>query len=117
MDFYIRMLKQNSQFVYNEKPLISTVDAPLRVTHDCLSDQRILIDEMLVVLNKITKNNLRDIKFLRFLTSRFTSNRITSLTELNNFSENKRSMPFIIYPALFFSKIYINIFGKKTVSE
>lgn len=117
MDFYIRMLKFNNQFIYNGKPLISTVDAPLRVTHDCLSDQRILIDEMLVVLNKITKNNLKDIKFLRFLTSRFTSNRITSLAELNNFKIHRGSLPFIVFPALFLSKIKINLLKGKTVSE
>ena len=116
MDFYIRMLKYKKYFIYNDKPLISTVDAPMRVTHECLNDNKILINEMIVVLKKITTNSFNDIKFVKYITYRFMSNRITSIDELNKLLNNINHLPVIVYLALFFSKIYLLLFKKKTVS-
>lgn len=116
MDFYIRMLQYNGQFIYNEKPLITTVDAPLRVTHECINNQNVLINELIVVLKKIAKNSLKDVKFVKFLTSQMVFNRITSLKKLNIFIKDKTDLPFIIYPALLFSKIYIYILRKTPIS-
>ena len=117
MDFYIRILKINGEFIYNEKPLISTVDSPLRVTHECLDDQKIQIKEMVIVLKKITSNGFNDLKFARYLSYRMMSNGITSIGKLKRFINNINHLPFILYLALFFSKIYYYLFRNKTFSK
>jgi glycosyltransferase involved in cell wall biosynthesis len=116
MDFYIRILKYNKHFIYIDEPLISTVDAPLRVTHECISDQKILINEMIIVLKKITNNGFKDLKFIRFLTYRLISNRITSVEELNRVIIDKGNFPVIVYLAVFLSKFYCLLLKKRVVS-
>ena len=117
MDFYIRILKCNKCFVYCEVPLISTVDAPLRVTHECMTDQKILINEMIIVLRKITNNSFNDLKFIKFLTYRMFSNGITSIDILKNFITDKGSFPVIVQMAVFLSKIYSCLQKKKAISK
>ena len=117
LDFYIRLLKCNRRFIYNKKPLISTVDNPFRVTHECVNDQNILISEMILVLKKITTNGFSDMKFVKYLTYRFRSYDITSIDKLHIYVKNKNNLPIVVYLALFFSKIFTFLLRIKLVSK
>jgi glycosyltransferase involved in cell wall biosynthesis len=56
LDFYIRMLQQNSFLVYCKKPLVVTFAAQGRVTDLCLENKEIEIFEYFYVFHKLTKN-------------------------------------------------------------
>lgn len=113
MDFYIRVLKNNKNFIYYDKPLISTVDAPNRVTVECVNDKNIFIGEMLFVLKKISHNNQKDLKFLKFLINNFITNGITSIPQLKQYNTKKIKLPFVVYVSFVLSRIYVIFFKRK----
>jgi len=112
-DFYIRVLKSNGNFKYNDKPLISTVDAPYRVTAGCTNNKNIFIGEMLLVLKNIAHNNQKDLKFIKFLINNFITNEITSILQLKQFNIKKIKLPIVVYVSFVLSRIYLIFFGSK----
>jgi glycosyltransferase involved in cell wall biosynthesis len=106
IDFYILVLKKNSEFEYCDRPLISTVAAPMRVTNECLGDKRIQISEMLHVLRKISYRNCKDFRYLKFILGSFISNKVYSFKEISEYNLTGEKLPFVVYCALFFSKTH-----------
>lgn len=69
IDFYIRLLNNNPNFVYSEEPLVCVSDiAESRVTRtiDSTSD----LSERIYVFNKIKENNLKDVKLVNSISHR-----------------------------------------------
>lgn len=68
IDFYIRVLKNNSNFSYSEKPLICTSDASSnRITNECLDNKRIQIFEWLYLYKKVANDKIPFHKTCKFL--------------------------------------------------
>lgn len=104
-EFYIRWLRLNRGFVFDDNCLVSTVAAKERVTNQCFDNPEVEIFEMIYVLNKILKGNIHDFKFLKFLTGRFIQNNIMNEEKLSSFCKGIR-IPELAYFALVSANLY-----------
>jgi glycosyltransferase involved in cell wall biosynthesis len=106
IDFYIRFLKNNNNFIYIEKPLVGvTGHAKTRVTNLCLNNIDIDAKEKLYLLNKLSDRSLKDYKYLLFIVRLFRKYKIFTQDDLVEICDKKLYTSTFIKIALFANKM------------
>jgi glycosyltransferase involved in cell wall biosynthesis len=106
IDFYIRFLKNNNDFIYIEKPLVGvTGHAKTRVTNLCLNNIDIDAKEKLYLFNKIRDGSLKDYKYFLFIVRLFRKYKIYTQDDLVTLCEKKLYTSTFIKIALFANKL------------
>lgn len=103
LEFYIRLLNTNKNFVYSLRPLVATVNnAEHQVTTESLNNAQVELYENIYVFNKLLahhSNNLVLINYFALLFSRFG---IRSKSDLKNYLTNDLfEIDFLTNPLLY----------------
>jgi glycosyltransferase involved in cell wall biosynthesis len=104
-EFYIRCLRENTNFAFNDRCLVSIIAAEDRVTNQCYNKPEVEIFELLYVLDKIQKKNISDLKFLHFLMGKFIQYKILGKKKLHEYYFSD-PVPLIAQGALISARIY-----------
>ncbi len=108
LEFYIRCLTSNSAFIFNEKPLITSIsNAAHSVTNVCENNKNIEIPEYIVLFKTIIKNNiwmLFDKSYLLFFNVLFDKYNISSVKDIRR-SDYNESIPLSLILLLVTKKI------------
>lgn len=112
LEFYIKLLKQNSDFVYCEEPLVSGIDgAPHQVTAECLGHRDVELYEWAYLYNSHRLSDKIYWGHVRFFWELFNRHEVTSVDELR---EVGYAGPIpAIFPPIIYSIALKRMFGFK----
>ena len=96
VDFYIRLLQENRNFLYIEEPLVvvSTI-SPNQVTNGCVDKKEIDLFEYIYVINKFQKWHLVDLRIMIRLIRRLVKYRVSNPAQLVEIGIEKELSLFI----------------------
>lgn len=112
LEFYIKLLKQNADFVYCEEPLVSTIDgAPHQVTAECLGRRDVELYEWVYLYNCHGLSAKVYWEHVSFFWELFNRHRVTSVDELRQIGY-EGAIP-AIFPHIIHSIVLTRLFGFK----
>jgi glycosyltransferase involved in cell wall biosynthesis len=112
LEFYIKLLKQNADFVYCEEPLVSTIDGgPHQVTAECLGRRDVELFEWSYLYNSHGLSDKIYWEHVRFFWELFNRHRVTSVDGLREIGYGGH-IP-AIFPPIIYSIALKRLFGIK----
>jgi glycosyltransferase involved in cell wall biosynthesis len=107
-EFYIRCLMRNSDFVFNDKPLITSISgASHSVTNDCEDNKNVEISEYVYLFDKLSGRELKlwpTSRFIDFFRNLFHKYEIISVRDIRACGYHG-SIPFSLTLLVYFTKL------------